>query len=326
MKKRKSLAVFSMWTAFASFALVSLIAVVPAYAQDTTQMASKGLVLRDDAKCTRCHDEEDAPDLMKIGRTKHGTRADSRTPTCTTCHGESDAHADVPKGTATRPKPDRYFGKNSTTPAYVRSDTCLGCHAGGTRMFWTSGTHAARDLSCDTCHKIHTDHDTVRIKQAQAKVCFTCHKKQRVQVTKPSRHPILEGKVVCSDCHNPHGSAGRSNLARDTVNDTCFRCHAEKRGPFLWNHQPVTEDCTICHDPHGTVTVSLLKWRVPFLCQQCHEATSHRGRIPFVGVRGTGGAEGGPNVLLARGCVNCHTNIHGGNNPTSSSGSRSFRQ
>jgi hypothetical protein len=30
--------------------------------------------------------------------------------------------------------------------------------------------------------------------------------------------------------------------------------------------------------------------------------------------------------LLARGCVNCHTNIHGTNNVVNSSGERSFRQ
>jgi DmsE family decaheme c-type cytochrome len=313
----------------ASFALFSLIAVTPAFGPNAAQAASNDLVLRDDAKCTRCHDEEDDPDLLKIGRTKHGTRADRRTPTCTSCHGESDAHINAPMSTAKRPKPDRFFGKATETPAHVRSDTCLGCHAGAGRMFWSSSTHAARDLSCDTCHKIHTDRDTVRVKTTQAEVCFTCHKKQRVQVTKPSRHPILEGLVVCSDCHNPHGSAGRVDLARDTVNETCFKCHAEKRGPFLWNHQPVTEDCSHCHDPHGTVTASLLKWRVPFLCQQCHEGTSpgtHQGNIPFLAARGTDGSFGGANITMARGCLNCHTNIHGGNNPTNSSASRSFRR
>jgi DmsE family decaheme c-type cytochrome len=328
MKKRKSLGAFPIPTVFALVALFSLIAAAPAYAQETAQAARKDLVLKEDAQCTRCHDEEDAPGLLKIGRTKHGTRADGRTPTCTTCHGESTAHIDVPKGTKTRPKPDRYFTKGTTTPAQVRADTCLGCHAGGEQMFWSSSTHAARDLACNTCHTIHADRDTVRVKTMQTEVCFTCHKKQRVQVTKPSRHPILEGKVTCSDCHNPHGSAGRANLARDTVNDTCFKCHAEKRGPFLWNHQPVTEDCSHCHDPHGTVTASLLKWRVPFLCQQCHEGTSagtHQGNIPIVGTKGTGGTFGA-NILMARGCLNCHTNIHGGNNPENSSASRSFRQ
>jgi len=125
--------------------------------------------------------------------------------------------------------------------------------------------------------------------------------------------------VVCSDCHNPHGSAGPKLMARDTVHDTCYQCHAEKRGPFLWNHQPVTENCGYCHQPHGTTIANLLKWRAPFMCQQCHEPTSHRGRIPIIGGGSTGEAMG-------RGCVNCHTNIHGGSNPTNNSASRTFRR
>jgi DmsE family decaheme c-type cytochrome len=323
MKKRKSLGAFPIPTVFALVALFSLIAAVPAYAQETAQAARKDLVLKEDAKCTRCHDEEDAPGLLKIGRTKHGTRADSRTPTCTTCHGESEAHTNVPKGTAKRPKVDRNFGKNTETPAQVRSDTCLGCHQGAERMFWANSTHAARDIACSSCHQIHTDHDKVRNKTAQTEVCFSCHKSQRAQVSKPSRHPILEGKMGCSNCHNPHGSAGPQMMARDSVNDTCFQCHAEKRGPFIWIHPPVAEDCSLCHNPHGTTTASMLKWRMPFLCQQCHEATSHRGNIPSEFV---GGGTSGTGITLARGCVNCHTNIHGGNNPTNNAASRTFRR
>ena len=51
--------------------------------------APKDLVLKGDAACTAFHDEADGPELMAIGKTKHGTRADSRTPSCTSCHGAS---------------------------------------------------------------------------------------------------------------------------------------------------------------------------------------------------------------------------------------------
>lgn len=303
-----------------------MLAATPSHAAETAQAARKDLVLKEDAKCTRCHDEEDSPGILTIGKTKHGTRADGRTPTCTTCHGESELHMNKPKGAGDRPKPDHTFGKKSTTAATDRTAVCLGCHLGKERMFWASSTHASRDLSCDSCHQVHNNgHDKVRERKTQTEVCFTCHKTQRIQVSRPSRHPVLEGKVICSDCHNPHGSAGGSNLVRDTVNDTCFKCHTEKRGPFIWNHQPVTENCALCHDPHGTTVANLLKWRAPFLCQQCHEpGTSHRGAAP--GFSTQAGTETGQRVLFARGCVNCHTNIHGSNNPQNSSGSRSFRQ
>jgi DmsE family decaheme c-type cytochrome len=215
------------------------------------------------------------------------------------------------------------FGKKSTTAAADRTGVCLGCHLGKNQMFWASSTHASRDLSCDTCHQVHNNgHDKVREKKTQAEVCFACHKNQRIQVSKPSRHPVLEGKVTCSDCHNPHGSAGPTNLARDTVNDTCYKCHTEKRGPFIWGHQPVTENCSYCHDPHGTTVANLLKMRSPFLCQQCHEPNGHRGVAPVFSEAG----DYGTRVLFARGCLNCHTNIHGSNNPQNSTNSRLFRR
>ncbi len=86
--------------------------------------------------------------------------------------------------------------------------------------------------------------------------------------------------MICSDCHNPHGSAGPKLVKRDPVLGTYFKSHAEKRGPFIWNHQPVTENCALCHNPHGTNGANLLKLRPPMLCQQCHEPTGHRGSVP----------------------------------------------
>jgi DmsE family decaheme c-type cytochrome len=284
----------------------------------------KDLVLKGDAKCTRCHNEGEEVPVLAIGATRHGTQADNRTPTCTSCHGESDTHAFKPEGLKERPKPERVYGKASTTPVAARNQACLTCHQGGKRIHWQTGAHSRFQVACTSCHQVHTQHDKVRDKATQPEVCFACHKEQRTQVMRPYRHPIPEGKVVCSDCHNPHGSAGPSMLARDSVNDTCYACHTEKRGPFLRNHQPVNENCAICHQPHGTTNPNLLRQRSPFLCQQCHEPTGHRGTIPTV----TGGAAGSlaRTVILARGCVNCHTNIHGTNNPIDAPGERTFRR
>jgi DmsE family decaheme c-type cytochrome len=293
--------------------------------ESSTALGAKDLFLKGDAKCTRCHDETDSPKPLAIGKRKHGTTADSRTPTCTTCHGDSDSHrVDVAEGEV-QPKPDRVFSRKSTTPARELSATCLECHQGSKRIHWQGSVHDARDVTCASCHTVHAAHDKVKDKLTQAEVCYTCHKEQRAQMSRPSRHPVKEGKVACSDCHNPHGSAGVKLLVRDNVVDTCYTCHMEKRGPFIWNHQPVTEDCGICHNPHGTTTANLLKSRPPFLCQQCHEATSHRGNIPNL-TSGTPGGTSGMGITLARGCLNCHTNIHGSNNPINNSSSRTMRR
>ena len=299
------------------------------------------LVLKGDGVCTTCHDESESYPVLAIGKTKHGTRADQRTPTCTDCHGESKTHLRKPHGEQERPKPgltyggqllsvpaedrvDRYFGiagKRTSTGVAERNQVCLNCHQAGKRIYWQGSVHAQRDVACTSCHQIHAQQDRVLEKRTQYEICVACHKEQRTQFLRPSRHPTPEGKVACSDCHNPHGTAGAKLLARDTVNATCFQCHVEKRGPFLWNHQPVTEDCSICHSPHGSNASGLLKSRAPFLCQQCHEPTGHRGNIPSIVETGR---TSGRNVTLARGCVNCHANTHGGNSPIDGDRSRAL--
>jgi DmsE family decaheme c-type cytochrome len=287
--------------------------------------ASKDMVLRGDAKCTRCHDEDNKVPVLPIGKTRHGVMADKRTPTCTSCHGDSDAHTKRVENEKDRPKPDRSYTRHSTTPIQDRNQSCLECHQGGKRIHWSMSAHAARDVACTSCHDIHTRDDAVRSKTTQSEVCFTCHKEQRAQINRPSRHPIREGKVACSDCHNPHGSAGEKLLVRDNVNDTCYQCHMEKRGPFVRTHQPVQEDCSICHNPHGTTNPNLLKVRPPFLCQSCHEPTSHHSTVPVDGMVGGVNPSTAQAVIMARGCVNCHTNIHGSNNAADGSG-RGFRR
>ena len=86
--------------------------------------ARKDLVLNGDAKCTRCHDAEDNPKILEIGQTKHGVRGDGRTPTCTSCHGESDTHVNKPANATERrgpiarsPSARRRRSRSATRPA-----------------------------------------------------------------------------------------------------------------------------------------------------------------------------------------------------------------
>jgi len=267
--------------------------------------------IREGKICANCH-----ANAVAIWGGKHGTKADSRTPAgivgCATCHGDPTAHLKSPAN----PMPNR-FGKMAAAEV---SSTCMTCHQGRSRMHWPGSTHDRNDVSCASCHKVHEVHDRMRDKQTQADACIGCHKELRPLINRPSRHPIREGLVACSDCHNPHGSVGRAMVIRDSVNDTCYTCHMEKRGPFVRTHQPVQEDCSICHNPHGTTAPNLLKIRQPMLCQSCHEPTSHRGNIAS-----TTGTSTGANTL-ARGCANCHTNIHGTNNPRDIANERTFRR
>jgi DmsE family decaheme c-type cytochrome len=114
-------------------------------------------------------------------------------------------------------------------------------------------------------------------------------------------------------------------MARNTVNETCYTCHAEKRGPFLWEHSPVVDDCTNCHTPHGSSNTPLLKSRAPFLCQQCHSGDHGKniysgGNLPGGNITSVNGIQGvanqsPPAQLNARSCMNCHSLVHGSNHP-----------
>ena len=289
--------------------------------------------LKRDAVCTKCHDESEARPVLSIYQTRHGVKADERTPACQDCHGDSLRHVRGDKegitGSASRAAPDVVFAKGSgvyaPTEAARIADTCLNCHKGGARSHWDGSQHQKQDMSCVNCHQIHVSRDPVLNKATQPEVCFACHKEQRAQMHRISTHPVLAGKIGCSDCHNPHGSTGPKLLQKNSINETCFTCHDEKRGPFLWEHQPVSDDCANCHTPHGSANAPLLKARLPWLCQDCH--SGDHARSMYTGGNLAGGAvttvngnkplqNQAPNAqIVGRDCLNCHSLIHGSNSP-----------
>ena len=280
-----------------------------------------------DKTCTRCHDEGEMKPIWSLYQARHGVRTDAHAPNCQSCHGGSKKHLygdPDPKIKGKQP-PDVVFGTRANPDGFPKSEvdrqnaSCSACHdKDSKRSHWQGSTHQSRGLACVSCHEIHTFNDKVRDKRTQPEVCFKCHKEQRAQINRPSRHAIPEGKVACSDCHNPHGSVGPKLMVRDSINATCYTCHMEKRGPFVHNHEPVDDDCTNCHNPHGTLEPNMLKARTPFLCHSCH--TPHGAVQPLLA-----GQAGAPNIVgygngtyitQGRGCLNCHTQVHGSNNPS----------
>jgi DmsE family decaheme c-type cytochrome len=265
--------------------------------------------------CLRCHDE---PKVNGVLHTAHMVAADARTGAselgCQNCHGDSTAHVARIGPRAVRPPPERVFSGQRTSPVDVRNAACLGCHQAGAAMHWQGSQHAASDVACSSCHASHQVRDAVLAKDTQPRVCFGCHADRRADALKPSHHPVLEGRMACGDCHNAHGSVGPNLLRAATVNDTCLDCHDEKRGPFLFEHAPVREQCTICHTPHGSVQASLLRQRAPYLCQDCHDSSTHNSQ-PFSGSNLPGGPVPGRQLVL-RGCLNCHSAVHGSNHPS----------
>ena len=172
--------------------------------------------LKKDAICTRCHDESETTPILAIYQTKHGVRGDSRTPNCQTCHGESEKHLKGDPNVKGRAAPDVVFKKGAyaVSDDKARASQCLSCHKGTNRTNWDGSQHQNNQIACNDCHKVHAPVDKVRDRKMQTEVCFTCHKDQRADTHKISTHPIDAGKVVCSDCHNPHGSTGPKMLKK----------------------------------------------------------------------------------------------------------------
>ena len=265
--------------------------------------------------CLNCHGDD--PVTMAIFKTRHAQPKNPNSPfghgqlQCEACHGPGGAHTGRVRRGETRP-PVVYFGRNTVTPIEQQNAMCMTCHnpqAGE----WHASAHRDRDVGCADCHSSHVARDPVLAKATQADVCGTCHQVQKANMLLPFAHPLRDEQMACTGCHAPHGSTSEAALKRDTVNDTCYTCHAEKRGPFLWEHQPVSEDCGLCHQPHGSAHPGMLKQRAPFQCQQCHQSEGHPA-VPGLPSALPGGAPSA--TVLASGCLNCHSQVHGSNHPS----------
>jgi DmsE family decaheme c-type cytochrome len=255
--------------------------------------------------CSACHTAA----AEGYAKTPHHRAADARTPGaakgCETCHGPGSEHVADPVNVGVKD-----FKTAKSTDANA---VCTTCHNRGEHALWDTSTHAVRGVACTTCHSIHAPQSEKGqlTKKTQIEVCAQCHRDKVAKLQMVAHMPVREGKLECSSCHNTHGSTNVKMLRTgDSVSELCTSCHAEKRGPFLWEHAPTREGCTTCHDPHGSNNERMLVAKLPMLCQRCHVASKHPATI----YDQTQLAKDS-NRLLSRACVNCHAAIHGSNHP-----------
>jgi DmsE family decaheme c-type cytochrome len=245
---------------------------------------------------------------------------------CESCHGPASEAMEAMEGLDEK-KDARKILKAHTDnllrlnelPAGALSLICLKCHTTNATFNihnWNGGVHAANDVSCSACHPIHAGSDLILEPRSIASQCLNCHLDVAAQFSMPSRHAVKEGKIYCTDCHNPHGTENEFQLTAMTQRETCGRCHTEKTGPFLYEHADNTENCSTCHSPHGSPNNNLLKIAQPFLCKQCHSEHD----IP--GAKLTPDDYSGltePERLARLGhqfrCTDCHAMIHGSDTP-----------
>ena len=225
---------------------------------------------------------------------------------CESCHGASASH--VSSGDASS------ISNPAKIDVEAASAACLSCHSKGKGLaLWHGSIHESQQLACVACHKVHGGNDKLLSKKTEAEVCIGCHVDVRADMFKRSKHPMRdssspsgEGKMTCSSCHNVHGAKGEKLIDAKSFNDKCYECHQEKKAPLLWEHSPVKEDCMTCHTPHGSSNDKMLVTQVTRLCQQCHMQGRHQ-----TGTLGTDST-----YLVNRSCLNCHSQIHGSNNPS----------
>lgn len=217
--------------------------------------------------------------------------------------------------------------------SFVGNKTCADCHTNICRIFPLS-THARVQgpgpkmlglTGCESCHGAGSKHVQAGGGRGRFIVnpgkdptaCFQCHLDVQAQFNLPQHHPVLEGRMNCVQCHDPHGSDIRKpagGLAMARLNESCAQCHREQTRPKVFEHEALREGCLACHNPHGSVNAKMLLERDANLCLRCHAQVQSPG---------TGGAGGEIYIgiiphsqMLRQGTcwsAGCHTAVHGSN-------------
>lgn len=297
------------------FALLFLLS----FARLQAQKAAGGPGYLSDQTCQLCHPTIWA-DFSRNPHFKLVAAANDPKHTfgCESCHGPGNDH---PKNPADHSRINRIEGK---TPKVVL-DTCLACHS---KDFGKSNirrsVHTTHDVVCTNCHSVHrAQTPKFLLARQQRDLCYTCHLEAKAQFDMPFRHRVNEGAINCTDCHNPHGAftatwrmGARPRMVADSNgnDEACVKCHVDKRGPFVYEHEPVrVEGCEACHSPHGSTNPRLLKRPAVFtLCMECHNSVGGFGK--------TGLGVQSPIISFHRfeqpqfqNCLTCHVRIHGSN-------------
>ena len=286
----------------AFLAVAALLCLAPPAAGEAMEATEVGSEV-----CLECHDAAEM-NLRNVHFRIESFEVHGRSVGCESCHGGGSLH--VEEGDL---ESMQLFAAGDD----AASEACIGCHRGKGMHQWQASLHAAEGVGCTDCHGVHEASD------AEA-ACQECHGEQVARFRLPSHHPLPEGKMSCDSCHNVHSATDGMLRTSLRSNDLCYTCHQAKEGPFIFEHAPVAEDCSLCHQPHGSVADNLLTANEPVVCLQCHEFHFHAGyRSADEAHVDVGGFERenpfgarGFNIAYTTSCTQCHSSIHGSDLPS----------
>ncbi len=300
---------FKGWAGAALFCLLGLFLLSSTYVSGEPP---SGAVDVGDETCSMCHSEVSQDFAGNI----HFRLAVGEDHTCEACHGPGSKHSeDGDPASIYNPATD-YLS--------TEDNTCVGCHKGAEFTSWQGLTHFEVGEGCSDCHTIHGQEKHLLSKQ-EPELCFGCHADMRLKARMPSHHPVLEGLMRCSDCHAIHSSEVKYTVGEGD-RELCLSCHTSLQGPFIFEHDPVNEDCGICHDPHGAIADNLLVQNEPFLCLSCHSMHFHTTLAGYEGEfsaplhperTGMSTRDGMKRAFLTK-CTQCHSEVHGSDLPSQS--------
>lgn len=207
---------------------------------------------------------------------------------------------------------------------YVGRETCAGCHQDQVKKFELS-SHNRMSLQgdneglCESCHgpgSLHVEGGGDKAKivnpRDNPQMCVQCHAEKQAQFQMQFHHPVMEGRMSCSDCHDVHGEARASSAtALRRPDEKCFKCHKETKGPYVFEHDAMRDGCPTCHNPHGSVYDKLLTADKTTLCVRCHWEQNFNTVAGNIG--GVPHGTAGYDIGQGEECVDHHRAPHGSN-------------
>lgn len=208
-------------------------------------------------------------------------KSDDLASLCFGCHDDANfrlpvVHGPAASGSCTQCHSPHHADRKSLLREEPR-ELCMRCHSDFARQMKEAPVvHSpVKKSPCESCHVPHGSEAKYLLREKMPKLCLGCHPKiAKVLSGAKHQHPPVEGEGGCGNCHSSHFSNSKGLLPFDERR-LCLGCHGAEAPAGMKNlekelkegkelHGPLREnDCSPCHNPHGSDDVLLLRGAYP---------------------------------------------------------------